>query len=106
VIEYEDSTIADVTQKVTIKSTLIQQCIAQNKVLIGTSTKVMLRSIPSLNGRIKKILQRNYIIPYETKVDANWYEICDGRYVHKNEAREITFKKAQDLLNGIKKTKK
>ncbi|NQY95194.1 MAG: hypothetical protein HRT43_13605, partial [Campylobacteraceae bacterium] len=53
VIEYEDSTIADVTQKVTIKSTLIQQCIAQNKVLIGTSTKVMLRTIPSLRGRIK-----------------------------------------------------
>ncbi len=106
VIEYDDSTISDVMQKVTIKSTVIQQCIAQNKVLIGTSREVMLRSIPSLKGRIKKILHRNYIIPYDNKVDKNWYELCDGRYVHKNESREITFKKAQDLLSGIKKTKK
>jgi len=106
VIEYEDSAIANVTQKVNIKSTNIRECIAQDRVLIGMSREVMLRTIPSLKGRIKKILHRNYIIPYKSKVDANWYEICDGRFVHKNETKPIAFKKAQDLLSGNKKTKK
>jgi len=106
IIEYEDSAIASVTEQVNIKSTNIQKCILQNRVLIGTSREVMLRSIPSLKGRIKKILHRNYIIPYKSKVDKTWYEVCDGRFVHKNESREINYIKAQDLLSGIKKTKK
>jgi len=106
VIEYEDSSISNVTQKVDIKSTKIEKCISNDKVLLGMSSEVMLRSIPSLKGRIKKILHKNYIIPYKNKVDENWYEICDGRFVHKNETKPISFKKAQDLLSGIKKTKK
>jgi len=106
VIEYEDSTIANITRKVDIKSTRIGECVSHNRVLIGTSTEVMLRSVPSLNGRIKKILHRNYIIPYKNKVDTNWYEVCDGRFVHKNETKPISFNRAQDLLSGIKKNKK
>ena len=106
IIEYEDSSIPEVLQQAVIKTDLQKQCMEQNNVLIGISRKVYLRSIPKLNGRIKKIVYRNYILPYKRKVDANWYEICDGKFVHKNEAMKIDYKEAQGLLHGSKKTKK
>lgn len=106
IIEYEDSSIPEVLQQAVIKTDLQKQCMEQNNVLIGISRKVYLRSIPQLNGRIKKIVYRNYILPYKRKVDANWYEICDGKFVHKNEAMKIDYKEAQGLLHGSKKTKK
>ena len=103
VIEYADSSIPEVTQKAVIKSNSKQQCIALNKMLIGVDKKVHLRSIPKFTGRIKRIVYKNYLIPYKIKVNKYWYEVCDGRYVHRNEVMEIDYNKAQGLLNGTKK---
>ena len=105
IIEYEDSSIPEVSQQVTIKTNRVNQCLANNQVLIGISDEVMVRSIASLKGRIKKVLYKNYIVPYKSKINKYWYETCDGRFVHKYEAKEISFKKAQGLLNANKKTK-
>ena len=105
IIEYEDSSIPNISQHVNIKINLQQQCMLQKKVLVGISREVLLRSIPSLKGRIKKIVQKNYIIPYKSKVDNNWFEVCDGRFVHKNETKMIDYKTAQGLLSGKSKSK-
>ena len=105
-IEYEDNIIPDVSAQAVINTDLEKQCMKQNRVLIGVSREVVLRSIPSLDGKIKKIVYKNYILPYKKKVNSSWYEICDGKYVHKNEAREIGHKKAKDLLNAGKNIKK
>lgn len=106
VIEFSDTSLSKVSQKATIKTDLEGQCKSQKRLLIGISKKIHLRSYPSLNGKIKKIVYRNYMLPYKSKINKNWYEICDGKFVHKNEATIIDYKKAQGLLSGIKTNKK
>jgi len=106
VIQYKDSSIEDISHKTVISSNSVQKCIDEHNVLIGLSKKVLLHSIPSLNGKIKKILYKNYIIPYKNKINSTWYESCDGQYIHKNEVKEIKYNRAQDLLYASKKTKK
>ena len=69
IIEYEDSSIPEISQQVIIKTNSVEQCVSMNKVLIGISDEVMIRSIASLKGRIKKIVHKNYIIPYKNKVN-------------------------------------
>ena len=105
VIEYADALLPNNIQKTVITTDLEKQCMDESKLLIGISRRVNIRTIPSLRGKIKRIVYRNYIIPYTTQVDKNWYRVCDGRYVHKNEARPIDYKKAQVLLEN-KKPKK
>ena len=97
VIQYKDSSIGDISHNAVISSNSIQECLSQNKVVIGISKKVLLHSIPSLNGKIKKILYKNYIIPYKKKINSIWYETCDGQYIHKNELREITYNKVKSF---------
>ncbi|PHS57983.1 MAG: hypothetical protein COB17_04605 [Sulfurimonas sp.] len=105
-IEYGDALIPDVSQEAVITTNLQQECINKNKVLLGLSREVILRSIPSLAGRIRKIVYKNYILAYKRRVNESWYETCDSKYVHKNEVREIEFKRAQGLLYVSKKVKK
>jgi len=99
-IEYKDALIPDVSKKAVLSSNVQQQCIDENKVLIGIANEVLLRSMPSTKGKIKKVLHKNHIIPYKRKVNSSWFEVCDGRYVHKYGAKIIDYKKAQDLLDA------
>jgi len=105
-IEYGDSSIQDISKEAIIKTDLQKQCMKENRVLIGVSKDVVLRAIPSFRGRIEQVVHKNYIMPYKKRVDASWYEICDGKYVNQKEAKKISYKKAQDLLNASKTSKK
>lgn len=104
IIEYADAKIENQTQKTVITNDLIKQCMNERKVLVGVSRKVHLRTIPSNRGKIKRIVYRNYIIPYTSKINSNWYQVCDGRYVHINEAKEISYEKSLELLLNKKPT--
>ena len=102
VIEYSDKSIPKLFTKATIKTDLKQHCILKNKILRAVYNEVPLRAIPSLRGKIKTIVYKNYLIAYEYKIDNSWYKICDGQYVHKSEVVEISSTKAKGLLNAKK----
>jgi hypothetical protein len=81
-----------------------KECSDKSKLLIGVANYVHLRSGPSLKNRIVRRVYRNYIIPYQKKT-GNWYVTCDGKYVHQNEAYEISYENVQKKINAAKQKK-
>ena len=105
IIEYIDKKIPQKSAQVNIKYDLRKQCRDTKQYLIGQSRKVYLRYGPSVGSKVAKRVYRNYVIPYKRVVNANWFEVCDGTFVHKNEATYISNIKVEGLLSGSK-TKK
>ncbi len=66
--------------------------------LLGISNKVHLRSGSSNRYKIKKIIYKNYIIPFHTMVNEDWFMTCDGYYIHRNEVKLITISDAKKRL--------
>ena len=97
-IHYADTKKVERSDKITIKTDLVQQCKDKNKLLIGIANNVYLREIPSVRRKYIKKIHKNYLIPYDEKVSSSWYKICDGSYIHKNEAKEISLKNAKKKL--------
>ncbi|MEA3497590.1 MAG: SAF domain-containing protein [Campylobacterota bacterium] len=97
-IRYADVDKVAQSQKATIKTSFTEQCKVKDKLLIGISRNVYLRKVSSLKGKIKRVVYRNYLIPYKRKVSQNWYEACDGTFVHKNEVSEISLTNANKKL--------
>lgn len=89
-IRYADTHKIGQTQESDIKLDMQQMCNDKEKLLIGISNKVYVRGYPSFNGRIKRIVYKNYLIPYKRKVSKDWYEVCDGNFVHINETALIS----------------
>ena len=97
-IHYADQSDAITTKNETIKLNYVDICEKNQKFLLAISKKVYLRKSSSRRAKIIKLIYRNYIIPYDIKVDELWYKTCDGLYVHKNEAKEISKKLAYRKL--------
>ncbi|MEA3353630.1 MAG: flagella basal body P-ring formation protein FlgA [Campylobacterota bacterium] len=97
-IHYADDKKASVTKNRTIRLDNTLQCKANNKYLIGISNKVHLRSGASNEYRIKSIVYKNYIIPYDKVVNDNWYRTCDGYFIHRFEVNPITHKEVIEIL--------
>jgi len=102
-IEYMDDKIASHSSTSILRTNLKKQCKETKQYLIGISKKVYLRKATSNRSNVVKKVYKNYILPYTKKVNDNWYEICDGSFVHKNEAVRISNKRVKGLLYGSKK---
>ena len=89
-IEYADkSAEGPKVQKATLFYDYEKACQKQDKLLIGLSRNVYLKSRPSLKAKTLKRVYRNYIISYKEKV-GSWYKLCDDKYAHENEVRPIS----------------
>lgn len=104
-IEYLDKKIPRKSSSVTLTDNLQAQCNQTNKYLIGASRVVDLRTKPSLKAKIVRKVRRNYIIPYKKVINKDWIEVCDGTFVHQNEANFIDAKKVKGILSGKQKAK-
>ncbi len=103
VIEYIDTKIPAQSSSEVMRTNLKARCESTNQFLIGSSRKVYLRTKPSVRSKVLKQVYRNYLIPYTKQVNKDWFEVCDGSYVHKNEAVKISDKRAKDILHANKK---
>lgn len=101
-IHYADKEDASVVEKKTIKIDLQKQCDNSNRYLLGISNNVHLRRGVTNRYKIMRIVRRNYIIPMKGKVNSNWYETCDGYFVHTKEVKEITKEQAKRRIAKIK----
>ena len=99
VIEYIDEDIPSYFGKTTLSNNVESTCINSDKYLIGISRNVYLKTRASTKARTKKRIYKNFIIPYKNELK-NWYEVCDGTYVHKNEVKKIDAIKALGLINA------
>jgi len=97
-IHYADQENASVTKSKLIKLDYSNKCLNSDLYLMGISNKIHLRTGPSNGHKIARIVYRNYIIPYTNSVDSSWYRTCDGYYIHKLEAKELTKKQAMMRL--------
>ncbi len=93
VIEYANNPKAKVKTSAKIRTNYVQECSQRDKLLIGISRKLYIRYKPSMKSKVNKVLHKNYILPYRniSTINSDWYELCDGKYVHKNEVKPITF---------------
>lgn len=99
VIEYIDEDIPSSFGKTTLSNNVESACINSDKYLIGISRNVYLKTSASNKSRTQKRVYKNFIIPFKNELE-NWYEVCDGTYVHKNEVRKIDAKKVLGLINA------
>ena len=97
-IHYADQNNPASTKKETIKLSTVNLCVKEQQFLIGISKKVYLRQEASTKDKVARLLYRNYIIPYNKKINNQWYQTCDGLFVHINEATQISKKLAYKKL--------
>jgi len=93
-----DSKKTDV-KKVTIESSYDKECRNTDKLLLVTANIVYLRNNPSIRAKIKRTIRKNYVVPYISlsKINPNWYMICDETYLQKKDVREITLEEYKRL---------
>ena len=91
------------SDKVVVVDNKTDICKNKNNLLIGISRNVDLRVSPSTKSKRVKRVHKNYIIPFIKMANEDWYEICDGSYVHKNEVSEISLKNAKKKLSWNQK---
>ena len=96
-IHYADDKQATVLKRKTIK--IETECKENNNYIIALLDRVHLRSGASYKYRIKRTLFKNYIIPYRSMANPNWFITCDGFYINKNEAKVITKEEALKKLD-------
>jgi len=102
-VQYADINKIETSDKITVKKDNTLRCQDKTKLLIGISKNVILRKSMSIKSKAIGKIHRNYLIPYTRKVNQNWYEVCDGSYVHRNEARVISPAKAKEKLSWQQK---
>ena len=97
-IHYADTNTVLKSAKAIIKDNKTENCNKREKILIGISYNVDLRRVPSSQGKLLRRVHKNYLIPFVKMVNSDWYEVCDGSYVHKNEVTEISLPNAKKKL--------
>ncbi len=92
-ITYADNIEKSASKSVKIESQFQKECKKTDKLLLVTSNTVYLRKAPSIRAKIKKRINKNYVLPYVSvsKINPNWFMICDESYVQKKDVREISF---------------
>lgn len=91
VISYANSE-EKITKKADIKE--VNECSKTDNLLIGVSNNIYLRTDPSYRAKIYKKVYKNYILPYNSmsRINPDWYKLCDGSYVNKKDVKEISYK--------------
>lgn len=99
IIEYEDKPSLKKSKTVNIQNDLTKQCSKNDNLLIVTSNKSYLRKMPSIRSKINKKIYKNYVLSYTglSKINPNWFVICDGTYIQKKDVKEISFKEYKRL---------
>lgn len=72
------------TKKAKITSSFTKECSSKDKLLMVVSNKTYLKTHPSFRAKTHRTVYKNYILPYTgiSKINSNWYVICDGSYVN------------------------
>jgi hypothetical protein len=92
-ISYANNADKNASKSVTIESQFQKECKKTDKLLLVTSNTVYLRTSPSIRAKIRKKINKNYVLPYVSisKINPNWFMICDESYVQKKDVKEISF---------------
>lgn len=103
VIQYANDKEGDKSKSksVNIAIDYSKQCssIKENFVM-GKSKRFNVREKPTTKSTIKRVLDRNTIIPYKS-LEGDWYLICDNNYVHKNVVKKVNAKFVKEKV-GLK----
>ncbi len=80
-------------KKAKIVSNYIQECSKKDQLLLVTPSKAYLRNHPSIRAKIHKKVYKNYVIPYNniSKINPNWFMICDGSYIQSKDVKIISY---------------
>lgn len=92
-IEYANDPEMKSTKSAKIRSNYSEQCAQREKLLIGLPSKFNIRKDAKLKSKVVRSGYKNYILPYneKSKIDSQWYQLCDGNYVHQSVVKEISF---------------
>jgi len=92
-ISYSNDETIKQTKKAKITSDFSKECSQKENLLLVTSGKAYLRVHPSIRSKIHNSVYKNYVIPYinKSKINANWYMLCDGSYIKYKDVKEINY---------------
>ena len=92
-ISYSNDKKIKQVKKAKIISDFSKECSKKDNLLLMTSKKVNLREHPSIRSKIKNTIFKNYVIPYinRSKINGNWYMVCDGSYINQKDVKEISY---------------
>lgn len=92
-ITYSNNENIKDVKEANILSSFAKECSQKDKLLLATSDKIYLRTQPSIRAKIHNKIYKNYIIPYNSisKINPQWYMICDGSYIQRSDVKEISY---------------
>lgn len=98
-ISYADNKKLGETKKAKITSGYSKECSQTDKLLIVVSNRTTLKNNASARAKSHKTVYKNYVLPYleVSKINPNWYIICDGSYVNSADVSEITYEEYKKL---------
>lgn len=98
-ISYANSPDMSQTKKAKITSSFDKECSNTDKLLIGTSNTIYLRKHPSIRSKVHNKVYKNYILPYNSisKINTQWYMLCDGSYVNRKDVKTISYDEYKSL---------
>jgi len=78
-----------------------EMCEDAKEYLLGIADTVHLRRGAGNDFKIIKTVNRNFLIPYQRKINNFWYETCDGFFVHIDEVKPLNKTVADKKLKEI-----
>ncbi|WP_320035939.1 hypothetical protein [Halarcobacter sp.] len=98
-ISYANNNDKKTVKKAKITEGYKDECSKTDKLLIGLSHNIYLRTKPSFRAKINNKIHKNYIMSYvsKSKIQPDWYILCDGTYVNKKDVRDISFSEYKKL---------
>ncbi|WP_129097121.1 hypothetical protein [Malaciobacter mytili] len=74
--------------------------------LLGVAEKFNIRKGPSMESLIITIRYKDSLFRYKQKTPNNWYELCNGFYIHQNVVEEISYQNALTYFKKVRKYEK
>ena len=107
-IEYIDDPEKSITAYAKINLDFEKACSQRDKLLLVTASGANLRNGASIDSKVNNKVNKNYILPYNDNVGINkdWYQICDGSFVHKSTVKEVSFVEVLKLIEQEDKMKR
>ena len=98
-ISYADNKELKETKKAIITSSFEKECSKKDNLLIIVSNKTTLKKSPSNRAKTVKTIYKNFVVPYTSvsKINPNWYMVCDGSYVNSEDVTEISYEEYKKL---------
>ncbi|XOB62600.1 hypothetical protein ACMC56_02055 [Campylobacterota bacterium DY0563] len=92
-ISYSNDNSVKQTKKAKFSSNFAEECSQKDKLIIVKSNKAYQRVHPSYRSKIHNTSYKNYTIPYisTSKINGNWYMLCDGSYINQKDVKEISY---------------